>query len=316
MLVQCPACKSPKTSCIESVSTETLAVFWERNWPSVNRQSRATIQKWIEEDLGGTLARMSRCSDCLLEYATENNSWTSTHYPSQSHGLGFDHNSALQMLSAFTKLRILEVGCGHGEFLQAANAQGHYTFGIDFSEESVAKAQANGLNAHVLDLANLESTVSLTSKFNVISMFQVIEHLEEPDNFFDAIEKVAAPAATLLFGMPSPFRYSRHVRHAHRVGTSDYWDFPPQHMLRWNPKAIELFLKRKNWEIRTITYEPLNVIGAAAELVAIDGMDRSWYRNSLRRRCVALMRRLELSLLAKRRKLTGTRMFVYAYRNL
>ncbi len=72
--------------------------------------------------------------------------------------------------------RVLDIGCGRGEFLDAMRTAGVGARGIDLSEESVALCRSKGLDAEVADLfAYLENLAE--GSLDGIFCSQVVEHL-------------------------------------------------------------------------------------------------------------------------------------------
>ena len=310
----CPACRRGRPSLLESVDVQRLADVWSREWPSDPKPSTECVADWIASDLETSVIRVWRCSECRLEFGDPLRSWSAKHYPAQSHGLGFDQACALRELARQPPASVLEIGCGCGEFLAEADALGHRAIGLDFSAESVEQAQARGVDARLMDLSDLKALQSRPQAFDVVSLFQVIEHLEEPDVLFDEISQLAASDARLFVGCPAPNRFTRRSQHSQRVLSSDFWDFPPQHPLRWNAKALEAFLARHGWRVDSVEEEPFDPAAAAALLVAMDGLCGGWYSNPWRRRWATACRRAELALAGARSKFTGIRLIAMARR--
>lgn len=307
----CPACHAGRLSPGPKVAVDELAAVWAREWP-MTRPTGAQIADMIERDVGTNAVGFLRCGECGLESADPMKSWTSAHYPSQSHGLGFDHERALAHLATFERSTVLEIGCGCGEFLVAAARLGHYGLGIDFSQESVSKARAAGVDARVADLSKLANLSGRPESFDVVSLFQVIEHLEDPDELFVQVRGLCRPGSRLYVGCPSPRRFTRYVRHRQRVGESEFWDYPPQHLLRWTPESLTAFLGRHHWKVDAVELEPFHLRGAAAQLVAIDGVTDGWYCNSWRRRAETFWRRMTLAIPQMLGQYSGTRLFLRA----
>lgn len=70
-----------------------------------------------------------------------------------------------------TPVRVLDFGCGYGEFLQACSLFGFDAHGVD---RSAAKRDNGRVSIH-------ESLASLPAgKFHAITLFQVLEHLDDP----------------------------------------------------------------------------------------------------------------------------------------
>ncbi len=83
-------------------------------------------------------------------------------------------------------MRVLDVGCGNGEFLKRAKGLGWEVYGLDFDPKAVTAAQASGIHATVGDL---ESARYPSEHFDAVTMSHVIEHLHDP---VEALREVPA----------------------------------------------------------------------------------------------------------------------------
>jgi hypothetical protein len=83
-----------------------------------------------------------------------------------------------------------------------------------------------------------------------------------------------------MLGCPSARRYTRSFSHPDLIGSSDFWDSPPQHSLRWTPAALEAFLARHGWQGGRAAYEPLAPVHAAAHLAGISKYESPWRRRA------------------------------------
>lgn len=266
----CPACRSRAVKCVESVTVEALAEAWAREACHGEDSSVETIRQYLHSDLKAIEVEFWQCQDCGLEFANPMRSWTANHYPMERHTLGFDHLATLANLSAMASTRILDIGCADGQFLARASALGHDVTGIDFAAEDVETARQRGLQAYAAEVDQIGKMFKGKRKFQMITLFQLIEHLNEPDRVFSQVSELAEKGGRLVIGCPSDLRYTRRFAHPQRLERSDFWDYPPQHTLRWTPKALAAFLLRHGWEIEAVTYEPLALIGAAAHLAGIE----------------------------------------------
>ncbi|HEX6042105.1 class I SAM-dependent methyltransferase [Longimicrobium sp.] len=261
---------------------DRIADAWARQdaWAG---HDAADVRARVRADLGADSTAFLGCTRCGLEFADPPRSWSAGNYPPESYGIAWDHLRALALLRMEAPLRLLEIGCADGKFLERAVALGHRATGIDFGRAAVEAAQARGLDAHVADVREVRAFAG-PEPFGCVALFQVIEHLEAPDDVFEAIGAVAAPDARLLIGCPADRRYTRRVGHAERIGRSDFWDYPPQHVLRWTPDALRIFLGRHGWTLVSAEYEPFDRVGAAAHLTAVSGRAGGWIGSPLRRR--------------------------------
>lgn len=307
----CPACRSDALVRVERMPAGHIAAAWAREdaWAG---HDAADVLARVRADLGVDAVAFHRCARCGLEAADPPRAWSAANYPPEAYGLAWDHLRALELLAAEKPQRLLEIGCADGKFLERAAALGHRATGIDFSRAAVEAARARGLDAHVADVREVRG-VAGAEPFGCVAMFQVIEHLEAPDDVFAAIGAAAAPGALLLAGCPADRRYTRRVRHAQRIGRSDFWDYPPQHVLRWTPEALRIFLGRHGWRMEMCEYEPFHLVGAAAHLTA---MDAGVSARPVRRRIATAAWLARLSAARLRRPMTGIRLLVAARREV
>jgi len=78
--------------------------------------------------------------------------------------------------------RVLEVGCGTGEFCHVVKNIGRSVTGIDISESAIAEARSRykDIPFRVGMIDDLDPEV----KYDAVFAFEVIEHLPDPDAFF------------------------------------------------------------------------------------------------------------------------------------
>ncbi|HEU0302241.1 MAG TPA: methyltransferase domain-containing protein [Longimicrobium sp.] len=308
----CPACASLAMEAVERMPVERIAAAWARQDAWAGYEAEDVLRR-VRADVGADAVAFLRCARCGLEAADPARAWSADNYPPEAYGLAWDHLAGLEVLRAEPPLRLLEIGCADGKFLERAAALGHRATGIDFSRAAVEAARARGLDAHVAEVGQVRDFAG-AEPFGAVALFQVIEHLEQPDAVFDAIARVAAPDALLLVGCPAELRYTRRVRHADRIGRSDFWDYPPQHVLRWTPAALRIFLGRHDWRLESARYEPFHAVGAAAHLVAVDGRLGGWYGRPLRRRLATAAWLARLMAVRMRGRMTGIRLLAVARR--
>ncbi len=73
-------------------------------------------------------------------------------------------------------VRILDFGCGYGDFLLMCNCFGFYGCGVDFS----LHRRKQGVVAILPDIEALRRAPQAQQGFHAITLFQVLEHLAEP----------------------------------------------------------------------------------------------------------------------------------------
>ena len=98
------------------------------------------------------------------------------------------------------KLKILDVGCGGGLVSEGISKLGADVTGIDFIEENIkiAKNHANLNNLRIKYIVKDFEKKKLTSKYDVIIIFEVLEHLENWKSFLENIQKNMKPKGVLI----------------------------------------------------------------------------------------------------------------------
>jgi methionine biosynthesis protein MetW len=100
--------------------------------------------------------------------------------------------------------RVLDVGCGRGEFsIGFARALGIAGIqGVDGSPDAVASARARGIPATVADL-NRDTLPFESGSMDLVVMVETIEHLEDVEHCLDEVRRVLAQGGSLLVTTPN-----------------------------------------------------------------------------------------------------------------
>src|SRR5437868_4314056 len=99
--------------------------------------------------------------------------------------------------------RLLEIGCGPGDFLLQARERGYDVTGIEINAQAVARArQTVPAPARVIE-GTLENAGLEHERFDVCVLSDVIEHVRNPVRFLEKLRHVLAPGAALFVTTPS-----------------------------------------------------------------------------------------------------------------
>jgi 2-polyprenyl-3-methyl-5-hydroxy-6-metoxy-1,4-benzoquinol methylase len=108
--------------------------------------------------------------------------------------------ATLQRLERYRQCgRLLDVGCGIGGFVHAAEAVGWESYGVDISP-SVEIARAHGLK--VLR-STLESAGFQDEYFDAVTLLDVIEHISNPRDLIREAARVLRPGGCLYLLTPN-----------------------------------------------------------------------------------------------------------------
>jgi len=131
--------------------------------------------------------------------------------------------------------KMLEVGTGAGFFLKAAQRAGWQVQGIEISDEAIAFAR-NRLGLEVAQLP-AEQLGSLADSFDVVVMFEVIEHLFEPRLVLEAVQHLLRPGGALVISTPNFDALSRFA-----LGNSWAVLSPGEHLYYFTHKTLAALL--------------------------------------------------------------------------
>jgi len=146
---------------------------------------------------------------------------------------------------------LIDVGCGQGEFLEAVSRRKNFNFwGIDIAKKNIDFIkQTYGLDKVYNETLENFCKRKDIPKFDVVTLFEVLEHLVNPNEFLDEIKKITKPGGYLVLSTPNSDRFG---------GTKEDWDYPPNHIFHWNKKSISSFLLSHGFEIESITEQPFS----------------------------------------------------------
>lgn len=141
-----------------------------------------------------------------------------------------------------TRMRgeLLDVGCGEGTFLAVA-AQLSDVAGIELDPAAAEAAQSalgegRVRRLSIWELANHDAPGS----YDVITLFEVLEHLEDPVAALGICRTLLRPGGRLVVSVPNRLR---------RNADSDPIDWPPHHLTRWTSTAIQLAMERAAFRV-------------------------------------------------------------------
>lgn len=89
----------------------------------------------------------------------------------------------LEVPATIEKPRLLDIGCGRGDFLIRAESCGYLSSGIDFDPEAIKVSRLRGLNAVESRIDELPEN----DLYDVITLSHVIEHVYNPEDMLEAI---------------------------------------------------------------------------------------------------------------------------------
>ena len=170
--------------------------------------------------------------------------------------LGWDHQKFLPFLEAQYKVKdnvkIIEIGCGTGDFVNMLSKQGWNITGFDLDKKviEIGRKYHNLNNIYYEDVFQvIDGNKTKHDMYDIVCFFAVLEHLESPGTFIENVKKLLKGDGIIAFSVPNgESRLQKIYRRLTR-----YIDYPPQHLTRWKGKTIDVFLEKHGF--KKILYE-------------------------------------------------------------
>lgn len=188
-------------------------------------------------------ARLVRCQRCRLVFAGKLPSAAEL----DDYYAGYPAARALsdltvrrydQLLESFEQWRrtgrLLDVGCGDGDFLLAARERGWRVCGSEYGAAPLARARERGLDVRP---APLEPTTDELGSFDVVTSMEVIEHVADPAQEARRFAALLRSGGCLYLTTPNFNSLSRRVAGA-AWRAIEY----PEHLNLFTPRTLDRIL--------------------------------------------------------------------------
>jgi SAM-dependent methyltransferase len=192
-----------------------------------------------------------RCCDCGFGFAQPFVAGTTRiynliggadqHYP----GERFEFTETVRALAKRARVeRLLELGAGSGAFLEKviqANLADHIT-AVEYGDSAVAGLRRlPGVSAIQGDVQELLERAP--EAFDVICMFQILEHMDRLDSVFHALGTLSRRDTDLFIAVPNIDRI------AVQEEITGFMDMPPVHIGRWTDDSLRIIAGRHGFRL-------------------------------------------------------------------
>jgi SAM-dependent methyltransferase len=263
----CPACGRGRARLVREVTSAEAAQHFVLAEAEPERHT--ALRRYVEGLWAGDRCRLLACDGCGLIradplvagdavfYAL---AYRRTRYPA----LKWEHRVTGRALEARSPgaRSLLELGAGDGAFLRSvvpARFRPEEVLATEYSDYGRRAVEALGVRCLPLDARALPR--DLDGRFDVVCLFQVLEHLDGLDELFERIGRLARRRATLFVAVPSAARVALHEAHGALL------DMPPNHLTRWTAGALEALGARHGWRLAEHRVEPEAYLPAARRLL-------------------------------------------------
>lgn len=138
---------------------------------------------------------------------------------------------------------VLDIGCGQGDFLVSATKKGWRAQGTEYSESAIQLCVNYGLDVYSLE----RSRDMLQGSYNLVTLFEVIEHLSSPNSVLSDTYQLLQPGGFLYITTPN-------ANSLLRLLEKDNFQILryPEHLIVFTPNGLRSILASTGFEVLRI----------------------------------------------------------------
>lgn len=196
-----------------------------------------------------------KCTSCEVVYADPFKEPTSEFYTNAVDAASTNRHSKIKPFPSYHPANncpqlkngqgktLLDIGCGNGAFISFAERNGFKCYGLDIDQNSIKAAKSRNLQQSVFEhgfVNNLGQLQHFPQKYDVITMFEVFEHLDNPRETIARIRSLLNDGGYFIGSLPNIERFAMWQYNM------DY-ERPPYHMTYWTVSSWKNFIGNHNF---------------------------------------------------------------------
>jgi len=208
--------------------------------------------------------------------------------------------------------RLLEVGAGDGAFVRGfvdGILPKTRTLCTEFSEQGRHQIREFGVECLAQDVRDM-SDASFGHRFDIVCMFQVLEHMDRLDDLFEKLRWLMKKGGSLFISVPNPRRIEFNELNGALL------DMPPNHIGRWNRECFEMISERYGFSVEDHRIEEFDPAAMRTQFIKYRFMQQAQQSGSVAnristmksQRLLKMLRRLGLAWTAAMAKPALSRM--------
>lgn len=128
---------------------------------------------------------------------------------------------------------VLDIGCGRGVFSKYIDC--NFYQGLEFSTKAIDLAKEDKIN--VISQTIEDHSLEKSEFYDVVTMFEVLEHLYDIDEFLKCAIKCLKIGGKLVISVPNNDGFIKKAK-------NNFLNIPPHHELHWNEKSLKKLSER------------------------------------------------------------------------
>ncbi len=177
------------------------------------------------------------------------------------------------------KGKVLDIGCGSGQFLKSLQNLGWECYGVETSLLASQRARELGLNVSTGDLL---ATCYPTNFFDLVVLNHTLEHLPHPNRILEEIHRILKPKGLLQIYLPNIQGLAAQIFRR-------YWfnlDLP-RHLYHYTPDTLKQMLQKHRFRIFKIKYVS-STSGILGSLQNWLSERKGWHKNFRKNKTLCL----------------------------
>jgi len=238
--MKCLLCDFEKVVLKEKYDREELAHLWLSTYPNVRDELK------LDE------IHLYQCPNCKLKFFDPRLAGGDRFYSELGkedwyylHPGKTEYDYVQKYIQSGNK--ILDIGAGRGVLFTKIKANVEYT-GLELSTKAVQLAKESGLNVKQEDV--VKHAQDNRSHYDVVCLFQVLEHLTQLDSFLKSIHLTLKDGGLFVIAVPDNDGFISY--------TPNYtFNLPPHHTILWTEASLRYMAKKYNFDVTEVERELL-----------------------------------------------------------
>jgi len=165
----------------------------------------------------------------------------------------------IDYLALNNKKKLLDVGCGMGDFIYLANKKGLEAEGVELNKNLAAIGLKESLNIFIGELSSAKYPKEY---FDAIHLGDIIEHVKKPRELLGMCSKLLKKGGVLIVSTPNTNSFFPIATYKLFQYFKIPWSHPtpPQHLFEFSDKNLIQLLKQEKFCIKKIIYSKVELI--------------------------------------------------------
>lgn len=150
------------------------------------------------------------------------------------------------------RIKILDIGCARGEFLNTLPSS-FEKYGVEINNDGYSFVKKHYPHITIYNQKIDSKEFDTKQSFDIIAMWHVLEHIDNPNTFFKALNKLLSKDGVLILEIPNRDSLGFNL-------AKDKWFHldTPRHLFHYNYKCLRELLKKNKLGIIGYSADPLS----------------------------------------------------------